>query len=139
MIDPSRQSKPVAVQAQEDFAHARRRAFLQEIGSFLLRRPNELLSFEQVRQQLPIKSQAYRGVQAIPLTKIIGSLDRYEDFNRNFLPTQTQTQARWENIDRATRSDIALPPIQVYRIGDAYFVADGNHRVSVAKERGMAF
>ena len=138
MIEPSR-AKPAAFQAQEDFARARRRAFLQEIGAFLLRRPNELLSFEQVRRQVSITGQIYRGVAAIPLAKIIGSMDRYEDFNRNFLPTQTQTQARWENVDRAARSDIALPPIQVYRIGDAYFVADGNHRVSVAKERGMAF
>ena len=138
MINPSH-LKPVAFQAQEDFARARRKASLEEVAAFLLRRPNELLSFEQVRRQLPIKSQVYRGVQAIPIDKIIGSLDRYEDFNRNFLPTQTHTQSRWENVDRAARSDISLPPIQVYRIGDVYFVADGNHRVSVARERGMIF
>ena len=139
MIDPSQRPKPAAFQAQEDFARARRGAFLEEIGSFLTRRPNELLSFQEVREQIPIKSQSYMGVRAIPVDRIIGSVDRYEDFNRHFLPTQTYTRSRWENVDRAALSDIVLPPIQVYQVGDAYFVLDGNHRVSVAKEKGMAF
>src|SRR6476620_6419145 len=139
MIDPSRQPKPIAFQAQEDFARARRKVFLESVGAFLTRRPNELLSFQTVREQLPIRSQAYRGVRAIPVDQIIGSVDRYEDFNRHFLPTQTHTQARWENVDRAALAEISLPPIQVYQIGGAYFVADGNHRVSVAKERGLRF
>jgi hypothetical protein len=139
MADSHLHSKSPSFQAQEDFARARRKAFMEEIGSFLMRRPNELLSFEQVRQQVPIKSQAYRGVQGIPVTKIVGSVERYEDFNRNFSPTQAHTQARWVNIDRASHADESLPPILVYHVGDAYFVADGNHRVSVAKHRGLAF
>ena len=139
MIDPSARPKPTAFQAQEDFARARRGAFLEAISAQLLGRPNELLSFEQVRTHLPIKGQVYRGIEAIPVSKIIGSVDRYADFNRRFSPTQTHTQARWQNVDKATLNDVILPPIQVYKIGDAYFVADGNHRVSVAKEKGMAF
>src|SRR4051794_21582652 len=101
MIDPGARSKPIAFQAQEDFARARRNAFVEQIGAFLLRRPDELLSFEQVRRELPIQGQAYRGVEAIPLAKIAGSLDRYEDFTRHFYPTQTHTQGCWENVDRA--------------------------------------
>src|SRR5690242_16906016 len=124
MIDPRPQPKPAAFQAQEDFARARRSAFLEEIGSFVMRRSNELLSFEEVRERLPIKSQTYLGVRPIPVAKIIGSVDRYEDFNRHFLPTQTNTRSRWENVDRAALMDIELPPIQVYQIGDAYFVLD---------------
>ncbi len=137
MIDPSLRPKPVAFQAQEDFTHARRTAFLSEIGSYLTRRPNELLSFENVRQQLPIKSQAYRGMQTIPVSKILGSVGRYDDFNRNFFPTQSTTRSRWENVDVAVISNVPLPPIEVYKMGDVYFVKDGNHRVSVAKEKGM--
>lgn len=140
MIDPgSSRSKPAGFQAQEDYTRARRRAFMDEISSFLTRRPNELISFQEVRERLPIKSQAYVGVRAIPVDKIIGSVDRYEDFNRRFLPTQTTTRSRWENVDVAAITDIMLPPVDVYQIGDTYFVMDGNHRVSVAKERGMAF
>src|ERR1043165_5459464 len=106
MIDPSRPALPPAFQAQEDFRRARRGAFLEEIGAFLTRRPNELLSFQEVRERLPIKSQAYRGVRAIPVARIIGSVDRYEDFNRHFLPTQTHTRSRWENVDQAVLSDV---------------------------------
>ena len=139
MIDPHPRAKPAAFQAQEDFTRARRKVFLDKIGAFLLQRPNELLSFQEVRERLPIKSQIYRGMRAIPVAKIIGSVDRYEDFNRHFLPTQTNTQSRWENVDEAVLTDIILPPIEVYQVGDAYFVLDGNHRVSVAREKGMMF
>src|SRR6476659_4914662 len=139
MIDPSFRSKPAAFLAHDDYAHARRGACRDEIGSFLTRRPNELLSFQEVREKLPIKSQAYVGVKAIPVANIIGSSDRYEDFNRRFLPPQTQTRTRWESVDVATLTDVMLPPIDVYHIGNAYFGLDGNHRVSVAKEKGMAF
>src|SRR3954452_2377879 len=115
MINPRDRRVPSAFQAQEDFTRAHRKAFLDEVGSFLTRRPNELLSFQEVREKVPIKSQAYLGVRAIPLAKIIGSVDRYEDFNRHFLPRQTFTRSRWENVDRAALSDIELPPIEVYQ------------------------
>src|SRR5690348_4466140 len=108
MIDPSRRALPAAFQAQEDYQSARRKVFLDQVGAFLLRRPNELLSFQEVRERLPIKSQVYRGVRAIPVAKIVGSVDRYEDFNRHFLPTQTTTQARWENVDQAVLTDVVL-------------------------------
>jgi len=137
MIDPSLRPKPVSFQAQEDFAHAHQRAFLDQISSFLTRRPNELFSFESVRQEIPIKGQSYRGIESIPVSHIVGSVGRYDDFNRNFFPTQTNTRSRWENVDRAVISNVALPAIEVYKIGDVYFVKDGNHRVSVAREKGM--
>src|SRR6476660_7026543 len=99
MIDPRDRQVPSSFQAQEDFARAHRKVFLDEVGSFLTRRPNELLSFQEVREQVPFKSQSYQGVRAIPVSKIIGSLDRYEDFNRRFLPKQTNTRSRWESVD----------------------------------------
>lgn len=43
------------------------------------------------------------------------------------------------NIDRAYYHDVRLPPIELYRLGETYFVKDGNHRVSVARERGQEF
>jgi hypothetical protein len=71
--------------------------------------------------------------------QIIGSMDRFEDFDRTFLPRRKNTQGRWTNIDRAFYEDVRLPPIQLYKVGDIYFVKDGNHRVSVARERGVEF
>jgi hypothetical protein len=125
--------------AQVDFHAARRKAFWREVFSFLGGRPNRLLSWREVCDKLGVRGQIYRGMQTIPLDRIIGSVGRYLDFDRAFLPTQGITADRWRSIARAHYADISLPPVKLYKIGDAYFVLDGNHRVSVARERGVAF
>lgn len=125
-------------QAREDFTRARRKAFLQSIGDWLARRPRELVPLEEVRARLNIRGSAYRGLQHVPLTKIVGSEGRYADFDRRFLPRQAQTQQRWQSVDIAHYESIPLPPVELYKIGDVYFVKDGNHRVSVARERGQS-
>jgi hypothetical protein len=125
--------------ARADFGTARRKAFWNEIMSFLSGRPNRLLSWDEVRDKLGIRGQVYRGMQAVPVDKIIGSVGRYRDFDRVFLPTQDRTADRWRSIARAHYDDVGLPPVKLYKIGDAYFVLDGNHRVSVARERGVEF
>ena len=123
--------------ARDDFERARRKAFLNEITAFLYRRPNMLMSFEEVQRALPISERIYRGLQQVPVAAIHGSVDRFHDFDRNFLPVQTHTRPRWESIDRATLAQENLPPVSLYQVGDIYFVKDGNHRVSVARERGQ--
>ncbi len=124
-------------QAREDFARARRKAFLQSIADLLAQRPRELVPFEEVRTRLNIRGSAYRGLQQVPLSKIVGSEGRYADFDRRFLPLQTKTQDRWTSVDLAHYTDVPLPPVELYKVGDIYFVKDGNHRVSVARERGQ--
>ncbi|HEX6291606.1 MAG TPA: hypothetical protein VFZ66_20650 [Herpetosiphonaceae bacterium] len=124
-------------QVREDFARARRKAFMQAIADLLARRSSDLVPLEEVRSRLNIRGSAYRGLQHVPLSKIVGSEGRYADFDRHFLPRQTQTQQRWENVDLAHYADIPLPPVELYKIGEVYFVKDGNHRVSVARERGQ--
>jgi len=126
-------------QARADFSTARRKAFWNEILSFLRGRPNRLLSWDEVRDKLGIRGQVYRGMQTVPLDKIIGSVGRYRDFDRAFLPTQSGTANRWRSIARAYYNDVSLPPVKLYKIGDVYFVLDGNHRVSVAREQGGEF
>jgi len=126
-------------QAQVDFDMARRRAFWNEIASFLSGRPNRLLSWDEVRGKLGVRGQVYRGVRAVPVDKIIGSVGRYRDFDRVFLPTQNRTADRWRSIACAYYDEVSLPPVKLYKIGDAYFVLDGNHRVSVAREQGIEF
>jgi len=126
-------------QAQADFDVARRRAFWNEIASFLSGHPNRLLSGDEVRGKLSGRGQVYRGVRAVPVDKIIGSVGRYRDFDRVFLPTQDRTADRWRSIACAYYDEVSLPPVKLYKIGDAYFVLDGNHRVSVAREQGIEF
>src|SRR5689334_4054608 len=122
----------VRERAQSAFRRARGKAFLRAAWSTLQRRPNRLLAYDEVRDKLHVGGPVYKGLEAVPLNQIIGSVDRFGDFDRAFLPSQDFTEERWKNIGRAYYEDVHLPPVKLYKVGDAYFVVDGNHRVSVA-------
>lgn len=120
----------------EVYNAARRRAFMQDVLAELSGRPDDLLSFTDVQEQLHLSEPAEDvKLEEIPLKKIVGSVGRYRDFNRAFLPRGHIDAQRWTRIDRLRRQT-DLPPIDVFKIGDVYFVQDGNHRVSVARTRG---
>ena len=125
--------------AHSDFDRARRRAFWRKIQAWLTGKDNALLPYEEVRRRLPFQGQRYIGEQTVPIENIIGSEGRYRDFDRAFLPTQDETNERWISIGSAHYADVLLPPVELYKIGDVYFVKDGNHRVSVARERGQLY
>lgn len=125
--------------AKSDFEVALRKGFWRSIFSWLTQTKNELLPFDEVRKHLPMRGQSYIGVKEIPLERIVGSVGRYRDFDSAFLPRFPHIKGRWVNIDRAHLQDIILPPIEAYKIGSLYFVKDGNHRVSVARERGQVY
>jgi hypothetical protein len=126
-------------QADKDFTRARRRAFLRRIGAFLRRDPgsNRLLSFDEVKSALGAVEQVYLGMRTVPVEKIVGSVGRHRDFDRAFLPSKGDLGARWKRIDQLMQRAEELPPISLYKIRDAYFVRDGNHRVSVARQIGV--
>jgi hypothetical protein len=126
-----------AVRVKSDFAHARLKAFWNRILSILSGQPTTLLSYDDVKEKLHIGGPIYRGVRTVEVKKIIGSLNRYHQFDRAFLPLEDQIANRWQNIDRAFYQDINLPPVVLYKIGEVYFVVDGHHRVSVAREQGQ--
>jgi nucleotide-binding universal stress UspA family protein len=119
-----------------EFRAARRRAAVEEILARLRGSSAELLSFEQVRERLGGLGQRERGVQEIPLDSIVGSVGRYHDFTRSFLPRSDSDEQRWAKVRAGVESLAGLPPIEVYRLGEAYFVRDGHHRVSVARQLG---
>ena len=127
----------VRAKADDAFTGARRRVFFRRIlGLFTGHQPGGLLSFEEVRDRLKIRGQHYVGLQTIPLDKIAGSVGRYQEFNRAFLPTQDFIRERWKRVYEVAHSLEGFPPIDVYKIGEVYFVRDGHHRVSVLKELG---
>ncbi|MDR1840185.1 MAG: transcriptional regulator [Treponema sp.] len=129
----------VAQQASYDFSRARNKAVLSQIQNFLNNDRNKLLSFNDVKDILKPRNEVYRGSQTVPLKMIAGSEGRYHDFNKYFLPRREHLRQRWQRVDEAHIKDIILPPIQLYEIGGAYFVRDGNHRVSVAKSQNVEF
>ncbi len=126
--------------AKADFARERRRRALASIASRLRFEPDDvsvMLPFEEVIAALGRSGQTDLGVQVIPLDSVVGTVDRRPgDFDRAFRPASTDTRSRWERIAAARRRGEAMPPIDVYRIGDLHFVQDGHHRVSVARALG---
>jgi hypothetical protein len=135
---PDNASNAFYAAAIEDFHRARRRANMQQILSRLSRKSVDALSYEQVRKALKIArhlpDQRAPELRDIPLDAIVGSVGRYSDFTRSFLPKETVDEGRWAGVKVAATGLAGLPPIEVYQIGEAYFVLDGNHRVSVARQ-----
>ena len=122
--------------AVQDFRSARQKATLREIIARFTGENTELLSYEEVRHKLKAQVGPQKILKEIPINAIIGSVNRYQDFSRDFLPGKNIDEERWANIELANYSMVGLPPIEVYQIDEAYFVSDGNHRVSVAKQLG---
>ena len=136
MID-SDNSHNINFQAREDFNKARSKASISRILNALTPEKQDLLSLEDIRNLIKPKSETYLGMKVVEINLIVGSEGRYNDFNRTFLPKREFIRNRWENIDKAHLKSVILPPIKLYKIGGAYFVRDGNHRVSVAKLQGV--
>ena len=133
MSDMSQLNISLAVQ---DFRRARRKAALQEVFARFTSKSVGLLSYEEVRDSLKGRKSAKQELREIPLDAIVGSVGRYKDFTRKFLPLQNSDEGRWARVKAAVMEMTGLPFIEVYQIGDVYFVLDGNHRVSVARQLG---
>ena len=125
--------------ARDDFSRARRRQVLSRLAARLRGRSGEMeliLPFDEVVAALGRVGERDLGLQVIALDSIVGTVDRRRDFDRHFRPTSARVRPRWERIALARRRGEAMPPIDVYRVGDAHFVRDGHHRVSVARAHG---
>jgi hypothetical protein len=127
--------------AQHDFMRARRRAALARMAVRLRLEPDDvevILPYEEVIEALGFVSERYLGLQVVPIPAIAGTVDRERDFDRHFRPTSSRVRTRWERIAAAMRRGEAMPPVDLYRIGEVHFVRDGHHRVSVACALGHA-
>jgi hypothetical protein len=122
--------------AEQDWNRARRKVLYQEVVCFFKECSVDLLSFKDVQKGLHLGQKIDRGLQKIPLDRIRGSVGRYDDFTSAFLPRKKYMRDRWKGVDVAMMSG-KTPPIDVYQVGESYFVLDGNHRVSVARQRGL--
>jgi len=132
-------SDSLSVQARSDFQRARFKAFLNRAWDSLSGQRTMLLSYDDIKGKLHIGGPIYRGVQTVRLDQIAGSLNRYHEFDRVFLPASDKLADRWQNVNRAFYEEISLPPVVLYKVGQVYFVVDGHHRVSVAREQGQIY
>lgn len=128
-------SVPINSSAREDFRQARRQAALQQVWANIRGESTNLLAFDQISRDLEAGEISEAGIQEISLDAIVGSVGRYKDYTRSFLPKLDSDEERWVKVrEQIERKGIS--PIDVYRLGDAYFVKDGNHRVSIARQLG---
>lgn len=126
--------------AENDFLRARRRQVMSRLATWLRREPDDvniMLPFHEVVEALGMLSERRLGLRTIRLDSIVGSVDRTRDFDRRFRPTSARVRERWQRLALAQRRGEAVPPIEVYRVGDLHFVHDGHHRVSVAHALGL--
>ncbi len=138
MANPRSTGMP-GVDAQHDFLRARRRASYARLLARLRFEPDDVhmvLPYEEVVEALGFVSERRIGLQVVRLDAILGTVDRGRDFDRRFRPTSARVRGRWEQIAAASRRGQALPPVDLLRIGEIYFVRDGHHRVSVARALG---
>jgi hypothetical protein len=126
---------PSALTVGTDFARARRGHLLARVRRQLTRRPCGArprdLAHVAAIYWLPAR------LRPIPLAAIVGTVEATADFDAHFRPATDRVSSRWQRVAHAHRAGHPLPPIAVIERPDGYYVLDGRHRVSVAREFGQ--
>jgi hypothetical protein len=121
-------------QAEHHFKRARIQAARDLFSTWLAgRKADNLLPFEAVRAELDDQHPLYLGIRLVPIERIVGSVARYDDFTRQFLPLKDSLRERWIKVETVAMRR-GWPPIDLFQVGEVYFVSDGNHRVAVARQ-----
>jgi hypothetical protein len=80
--------------------------------------------------------QRYEGKQTVSISDICGSEGRTQDFDIEFYPIQEHSRERWISVAVAMLRGVPLPPVELIRVGERYYVRDGHHRISVSRSLG---
>ncbi len=123
-------------QVDLDYARAHRRALVGRFVSWLRRRCASLWAFDDARRELGAENRRHLGRRTVEVGRVVGSVGRWREFDARFMPTRASA-GRWKRVDLAYRTGRDLPPVSLYKLGDDYYVVDGNHRVSVARFEGV--
>lgn len=129
--------KRLRLEAAQRYEGLRRRAQLAELWARVWGCPARLLRLEEVDGGLMTRSRHDAGVQQVPIDAIVGSLGRAQDFTPTFLPRAGADGERWIRLYTALHSLAGFPEVELLQVGDRYIVADGHHRISVARAAGL--
>lgn len=129
---------PGSYESGDRFRRSQRAAQMKDLLGLIRGKNTDLMSYEEVARRVKAYQQIEMGTQLVPLDQIVGSVGRYKDFTREFLPRTNINKDRWQRVDGVLHSQEGYPPIELYQIGEVYFVRDGNHRVSVARANGLS-
>ena len=133
------QSTKLSLQAPINYDWLSWRARIGQALAILTGQRAHLLDLQEELSHVSISSRRYAGIQNVPVGRIRGSENKAQDFNASFKPLIAKNRQRWERVADAQINGISLPPVKVIQVGEIYFVRDGHHRVSVAKEFGVKF
>jgi len=128
----------ISPDSREKYRREMSKAQVSDLLGLISGGQKDLVKYDEVAKRLRARQQIDLGVQHVPLKKIVGSVGRYHDFTRSFLPRSGADEERCVKLDTAMNALESLPPVELYKIGDAYFVRDGNHRISVARANGLS-
>ena len=127
-------------QADKDFGLARRKAWIRKLALRLRGKSvgdGAPADFQDLQNKRRAHNRVRRGIRVVNTDTIVGSVGRSKDFDRRFSPLRASTGERWKRVDVAFHRGEDLPPVTLYKLDGAYFVLDGNHRVSVARFHGL--
>jgi hypothetical protein len=126
----------VREQVDLDYARAHRRALAGRFLAWVRRRCAALRAFEEARREVGAENRRRLGRRTVEVDRVVGSVGRWREFDGGFMPARASAD-RWKRVDLAFRTGLDLPPVVLYKLGDDYYVVDGNHRVSVARFEGV--
>ena len=93
-------------------------------------------AFEEARREVGAENRRRLGRRTVQVNRVVGSVGRWREFDGGFMPARASA-GRWKRVDLAFRTGLDLPPVVLYKLGEDYYVVDGNHRVSVARFEGV--
>jgi hypothetical protein len=125
------------LQVKDRFHQLREQAVIRRFFSRLVGQSQELLCLNGNLQRQTHGSRHHAGVQLVPLAQIRGSEGRCSDFDAQFRPLRTHTAERWVNLALAHERGEPIPPVELLKVGEFFYVRDGHHRVSVAHSYGQ--
>lgn len=124
-------------QVEAEFERAWWKALFGRLVAWVRGDEDRLLAFHEIRKARKADNRIYLGRRTVEVSRIAGSVGRWREFDRDFMPVQSSAGDRWKRVALAFHSGVELPPVALSKIGDSYFVEDGNHRVSVARYQGV--
>ncbi|MHA4989931.1 hypothetical protein [Cetobacterium somerae] len=118
---------------KEEAELAFKKALRKTRFNFFDRENRKIKEFSVVEKENQLSNRIYLGVKEVPIGKIIGTVEKAQDFDKDFNPLREESKGRWSSVYIKYLESGSLPPVILYKVREEYYVYDGNHRISVAK------
>lgn len=118
---------------KEEAEIAFKKALRKTRFNFFDRENRKIKEFSVVEKENQLSNKIYLGVKEVPVVKIVGTVEKAQDFDKDFNPLREESKGRWSSVYIKYLESGSLPPVILYKVREEYYVYDGNHRISVDK------